>query len=129
MTPKSLYFLLGLIGFLTVSALAVIGVFAIAAGGTSAALAPAAGLCAGIGLVPTLAFGWLWWTAHRRDRGLAQVGALLESYGEVDAATMAGKLGRTEEEAEQLMALSIREGYARGRIDPKTRTFRKAEGP
>ena len=57
------------------------------------------------------------------------MGALLESYGEVDAATMAGRLGRSEDDTEQLMALSIREGYARGRIDPKTRTFRKSEGP
>lgn len=129
MKPKVAYFLLGLGGILTVAVLGVIGAYAIAAGGTTAALAPAAGLCAGIALVPALAFGWLYWQAQRRDRGLAQVGALLESYGEVSAATMAERLGRSEEEAEQLMALSIREGYARGRIDPKTRTFRKAEGP
>ena len=128
MKPKVAYFLLGLGGILTVAVLGVIGAYAIAAGGTTAALAPAAGLCAGIALVPALAFGWLYWQAQRRDRGLAQVGALLESYGEVSAATMAERLGRSEEEAEQLMALSIREGYARGRIDPKTRTFRKSEG-
>ena len=106
-----------------------IGAFALASGGTAAALAPAAGLCAGIALFPAIAFGWLYWQAHRRDRGLAQVCALLESYGEVSAATMAERLGRSEDEAEQMMALSIREGYARGRIDPKTRTFRKSEGP
>ena len=106
-----------------------LAVFALAAGGTTAALAPAAGLCAGIALFPALAFGWLYRSAHRRDRGLAQVGALLESYGEVSVATMAERLGRTEDEAEQLMALSIRGGHARGRIDPKTRVFRKSEGP
>jgi len=117
------------VGLLAVAVLGVIGVFALASGGTTAALAPAAGLCAGIALFPALAFGWLYWQAHRRDRGLAQVGALLESYGEVSAATMAERLGRPEDEAETLMALSIREGYARGRIDPKTRTFRKSEGP
>jgi len=128
-TPKVLYFIVALFGLLATGVLAVIGGFAIAAGGSTAALAPAAGLCAGIALVPSLAFGWLYWAAQRRDRGLAQVGALLESYGEVDAATMAGRLGRSEDDTEQLMALSIREGYARGRIDPKTRTFRKSEGP
>ncbi len=51
----------------------------------------------------------------------------MESYSEVSVATMADKLGRTEDEAEQLMALSIKEGHARGRIDPATRTFRKGE--
>ena len=121
--------ILALGGLLTVGVLGVIGVFALASGGTSAALAPAAGLCAGIALFPALAFAWLFWSAHRRDRGLVQVGALLESYGEVSAATMAERLGRTVDEAETLMALSIREGYARGRIDPKTHTFRKSEGP
>lgn len=125
--PKTVYFLLGLVGLLTVVVLAVIGVFASASGGATAALAPAAGLCAGIALFPALAFAWLYRSAQRRDRGLAQVGALLESYGEVTAATMAERLGRTEEEAEQLMALSIKEGHARGRIDPETRTFRKSE--
>ena len=129
MTPKLVYFLLALGGLLTVAVLGVIGAFALASGGASAALAPAAGLCAGIALFPALAFSWLYWQAQRRDRGLAQVGALLESYGEVSAATMAERLGRPEDEAEQLMALSIREGYARGRIDPKTRTYRKSEGP
>jgi len=127
--PKTLYFIVGLVGLLTVAVLGVIGGFALAAGGTSAALAPAAGLCAGVAAVPALAFTFLYWQAARRDRGLAQVGALLESYGEVTVATMAEKLGRPEEETEQLMALSIREGHARGRIDPKTRTFHKAEGP
>lgn len=123
------YFILGLGGLLTVAVLGVIAAFAVAAGGTTAALAPAAGLCAGIALFPALAFAWLYWQAHRRDRGLAQVGALLEGYGEVSAATMGERLGRPEDEAEQLMALSIREGYARGRIDPKTHAFRKSEGP
>lgn len=125
--PKTLYFLLGLAGLLLVASLAAIGAFAWASGGTTAALAPAAGLCAGIALFPALAFAWLYWSAQRRDRGLAQVGALLEGYGEVSAATMAERLGRTEDEAEQLMALSIREGHARGRIDPETRVFRKTE--
>ena len=40
---------------------------------------------------------------------------------------MAEKLGTTEDDAEQLMALSIREGYARGRIDVKDRMFRKTK--
>ena len=127
--PKLAYFILGLGGLLVVAVLTVLAVFAVAAGGTTAALAPAAGLCAGIALFPALAFAWLFWSAHRRDRGLAQVGALLESYGEVSVKTMAERLGRPVYEAEQLMALSIKEGHARGRIDPETRTFRKSEGP
>ena len=106
--------------------LSVIGAFAALSGGTTGALAPAAGLCAGIAFVPGTLFAWLYAQAERRDRGLAQVGALLESYGEVSAATMARRLGRTEAEAEQLMALSIKEGHARGRIDPETRVFRKS---
>jgi len=127
-TPKVAYFVLGLGGVLTAAILALVGVAAFAVGGPTAAVAPAAGLCAGIAVVPGLVFVWMYAQVQRRDRSLAQVGALMEGYGEVDAATMAEKLGRTEEEAEQLMALSIREGHARGRIDPKTRTFRKSEG-
>ena len=107
--------------------LSVIGAFAALSGGTTGTLAPAAGLCAGIAFVPGILFAWLYTQAERRDRGLGQVGALMEGYGEVSAATMAEKLGTTEDDAEQLMALSIREGYARGRIDVKDRMFRKTK--
>ncbi len=127
-SPKTLYFLLGLGGLLLAGVLVVIGGAALAVGGATAGVAPAAGLCAGAAFFPGLAFTWIYAQANRRDRSLAQVGALMESYGEVTAATMAGKLGTTEEQAEHLMAMSIREGHARGRIDPETRTFRKTEG-
>jgi hypothetical protein len=127
-TPKIAYFVLGLGGVLLAAVLALIGGLGLAIGGPSAAVAPAAGLCAGIAFLPGLAFVWMYHQADRRDRGLAQVGALMEGYVEVSAAAMAVKLGTTEEEAEHLMAMSIREGHARGRIDPKTRTFRKSEG-
>ncbi len=125
---KTAYLLLGLGGLLAAAVLALLGGAALALGGGSAAAAPAAGLCAGIAFLPGLAFAWMYARMNRRDRGLAQVGALMEGYAEVSAATMASKLGTTEEEAEHLMAMSIREGHARGRIDPETRTFRKSEG-
>ncbi len=125
---KTAYLVLGLGGVLVAAVLALLAGVSLAVGGGTAAVAPAAGLCAGLALFPGLAFAWMYAQANRRDRGLAQVGALLESYVEVSAATMASKLGTTEEEAEHLMAMSIREGHARGRIDPKTRTFRKTGG-
>ncbi|HEY5538706.1 MAG TPA: PCI domain-containing protein [Thermoplasmata archaeon] len=123
--PKHAYFLVGIGGVVTAGILAVVGFFAAASGGTVAGLAPAAGLCAGVAFVPGILFAWLYWGAERRDRGLAQVGALLESYGEVSVKAMAEKLGTTEDDAEQLIALSIREGHARGRIDPKDRAFHR----
>ncbi len=125
-TPKTAYFVLGLGGALVAAVLALVAVVGLAAGG--AAVAPAAGLCAGAAFFPGVVFLWMYAQANRRDRGLAEVGAMMEGYGEVTAAAMAERLGTTEGEAERLMATSIREGHARGRIDPKTRTFRKTGG-
>ncbi|OGS51329.1 MAG: hypothetical protein A3K65_02945 [Euryarchaeota archaeon RBG_16_68_12] len=127
LTPKTAYFVLGLGGLLVAAVLGLIGVVGLAVGGL-AAVAPAAGICAGAAFFPGVVFLWMYAQANRRDRGLSEVGAMMEGYGEVSVATMAEKLGATEEEAERLMAMSIREGHARGRIDPKTRTFRKSEG-
>ena len=111
-------------GFLTGAA-----ALAIATGPQNAVLAPAAGICAIAFVVPGFVFFSMWRRLRAREMGLAQVGALLQSYRVVRVDEMAEKLRKSTEDAEQLIALAIAGGYARGRLDAKTGWFVADEAP
>ena len=117
------YLAVGLFALCSAGILAGATALALATGAANAALAPAAGLCSIAFLVPGLAFYAMWQRIRVRERGLEQVGALLQSYRVVHVREMAGKLGKSEADAEQLMALAIADGHARGRLDAKTGWF------
>ena len=123
MRVVSLYLGVALFGLCTAGILAGVTALALATGPANAALAPAAGLCSIAFVVPGIAFYGMWQRARIRDRGLEQVGALLQSYQVVHVREMAGKLGKSEADTEQLLALAIADGHARGRLDATTGWF------
>jgi len=73
--------------------------------------------------LPDVLYAAMWQRIRVRERGLEQVGALLQSYRVVHVREMAGKLGKSEADAEQLMALAIADGHAHGRLDANTGWF------
>lgn len=121
------YLAVGLFALCTAGVLAGVTLLALATGPGNAAYAPAGGLCAIAFFVPGLAFFTMYRRARIREIGLEQVGALLQSYQVVKVHEMAAKLRKSDEDTEQLMALAIARGYARGRLDAKTGWF-VAEG-
>jgi len=127
MKVVALYLAVALFALCTAGVLAGAALLALATGPGNDALAPAAGLCSITFVVPGIAFYSMWQRARIRHQGLAQVGALLQSYQVVHVREMAGKLGKSEEDAEQLVALAIADGHAHGRLDAKTGWF-VAEG-
>lgn len=125
MKPKFLYLLLGLLGLLASS-----GAFVVAVAAPSVQVPEAvssAALCGLVLLVPGLYFLFLWWRLRSREELLRKTGALLDAYRSVPLTVVAEKLGLPVADAEQLVALAIKEGYARGRIDPSSAQYR-AEG-
>jgi len=127
MKVVQVYLAVGLFALCTAGILAGVSALALATGPGNAAYAPAAGLCAVAFVVPGVAFFTMYRRARIRESGLEQVGALIQSYQVVHVREMAGKLGKSEADAEQLMALAIADGHARGRLDAKTGWF-VAEG-
>ena len=127
MRRERAYFAAGFLGVSAAGFLAGATALALASGPPNAALAPAAGICSLAFFAPGLAFLSMWRRARIRELGLEQIGALLQSYQVIRVGEMAEKLRKSEEDAEQLMALAIAGGYARGRLDAKTGWF-VAEG-
>lgn len=127
MKPKVLYLVLGVVGLLAST-----GAFVVAVAAPSVQVPEAvhsAALCGAALLVPALYFLYLWWRVGFRDQLLRKTGALLDAYRTVPLSTVAEKLELPEADAEQLVALAIKEGYARGRIDPSTGGYVADAGP
>ena len=129
MRTVRVYLAIGLFALCTAGFLAGVSLLALATGPGNAAYAPAGGLCAIAFFFPGLAFFTMYRRAQIRESGLEQVGALLQSYRVVHVREMAGKLGKSEADTEQLMALAIAGGYARGRLDAKTGWFVADDAP
>ena len=129
MKAERAYLALALVGLCGAGFLVGATVLALATGPQNAVLAPASAICAVAFVVPGLAFYTIWRRARIREMGLEQVGALLQSYRVVRVDEMAGKLGKSPDDTEQLMALAIAGGYARGRLDAKTGWFVADDAP
>ncbi len=123
MKAERAYLALALLGLCAAGFLVSAAVLATATGPQNAALAPAAALCAIAFLVPGVAFFSMWRRIRIRELGLSQVGALLQSYRVVRIREMAEKLRKSEEDTEQIIALAIAAGYARGRVDARNGWF------
>lgn len=123
MRVEHAYLTAALVGLSAAGVLAAASALALATGPQNAALAPAGGLCSVSFLVPGFAFFTMWRRARLRETGLEQVGALLRSYQVIRVREMAEKLRKSEDDAEQLMALAIAGGHARGRLDAETGWF------
>lgn len=79
--------------------------------------AGAAGLCAGVFVLPGLLFLREWRRLVARDLALAHVAQVADKEGVADAKTLAKRLDVPEADAAKMIQIAIREGHAKGTVD------------
>ncbi len=94
---------------------------AIAASLGQALSAAAAGLCAGVLVVPGLIFFNQSYRLFLRDVALAHVSSIIEREGATDAPTLAKELGIPETDAARILQKAVKEGYVKGEFGRKGR--------
>jgi hypothetical protein len=94
---------------------------AVAAAFGQALSAAAAGLCAGVLVVPGLIFFNQSYRLYLRNVALSHVSSIVERDGGTEVAALAQELGIPETDADRILQKAVKEGYARGEFDGKGR--------